>query len=131
MTTRYWKVNRNGGALSLGVTEDSDLRRVFPFAVELTEAEHAAEAAAIAAAHAKPPPVLTDLTGNRKSHTTDANAKRVTVVCYAPNGGARRTRPTIDGRRVLQGQYVFERSGFAMTIETNAGNNDVQIIEEF
>lgn len=82
--------------------------------------------------------VVTSLNGNGKSHTTDALAVKVTVHVLAPQEGNIKGRPTINSAPVAAGQghpYVFEAErGWnvdPLTIETNAGSNDLVIIEEF
>jgi len=80
------------------------------------------------------PPVVTALQGNNLTHSTDANAKRVTVAVVAPVGGNSAGRPTIDGKKVSGssggGNFVFQAPG-VMVIATHAGNNDIVIVEEF
>ena len=80
------------------------------------------------------PPVVTALQGNGLTHSTDANAKRVTVTVVAPVGGNSAGRPTIDGKRISGsaggGNFVFQAPG-VMVIATHAGNNDLVIVEEF
>lgn len=84
----------------------------------------------------RPDNVVTPLIGNGKSHTTDPLARRVMVYVHAPEGGPQRARPTVNGGAVRgPGEYVFDSpDGFtvpSMVVTTNAGNNDVVIVEEF
>jgi len=126
--TRYWKI----GDDTLGTSfDDVDLALLEPAAVELDEAAYLAASAAIEAASVKPDPTITDMIGNGLAHVTNAAAKRVVVRVNAPDGGPKRARPTIDGTAVVQGDYTYDRPGKAIEVKTNAGNNDVLVIEEF
>jgi hypothetical protein len=131
MARRYWKIDRGDGTTSLAVTEDGDLRSAMPAAEELTVEAHATESVALAAASARPAPIITPLIGNGLSHSTNAAAKKVIVRVNAPDGGPKRARPTIDDQPVTVGDYTYDRPGKAIEVKTNAGNNDVLVSEEF
>lgn len=79
------------------------------------------------------PPRTISLSGNNKVHQTLNEAKRVTVKVIAPTSGPVEARPTVDDVPLLggAGDYIFESPGHSMTILTNAGNNEVVIVEEY
>lgn len=84
----------------------------------------------------RPSPIATPLHGNKKTHTTDPAARKVTVYVHEPQGGPDRGRPTLDGAAIRgTTPYIFEAPDgttlAAMTIATRAGNNDLVIVEEF
>jgi len=87
----------------------------------------------------RPAPVTTALVGNNVTHSTSAEARKVTVYVHSPDGGPERARPTLDGTPIRggygSGKYVIEApDGWtceSMTVKTRAGNNDVVIVEEF
>ena len=83
-----------------------------------------------------PPTIWTPLSGNGKSHTTSPLAVKVTIVVHTLTGGPERARPTVNGAPVRgDARHVIEsQSGYnvaPITVETNAGNNDLVILEEF
>jgi len=131
MARRFWKIDRGNGVLSLAVSTEGDLRTAFPNAEELTEVEYGTEAAAVQAAAAKPDPIVTPMIGNKVTHATNPDAKRVVVLVNAPSGGPKRARPTINGVSVISGEYAYDRPGKAITVKTRAGNNDLLVTEEF
>lgn len=82
------------------------------------------------------PVAWTALHGNKKSHTTDPLAIKVTIYVHEPQGGPDRARPTVDGSPIRGGApyIVAAPQGYnvaPMLIETQAGNNDLVIVEEF
>jgi len=129
--TRYWKIGNN----TLGTSNDDvDLAVLEPAAEELTFAEYEqAQADLTALLGSASPPVTTSLAGNGQSYATNPSARKVTVQVIAPTGGPSRARPTVDGTPVAggAGSFVYDQPGHALVIKTNAGNNDVVIVEEF
>lgn len=89
--------------------------------------------------NSRPPIVVTALEGNDQSYTTSDLAIRVTIHVHAPVGGALRARPTVNGEPIRgsegAGVYVcVAPDGWTLaplTITTEAGSNDVVIVEEF
>jgi len=131
---RYW----TRPPATLAHTDDSvDLAAVEPSVgwVELAdEAAYVEAATAITeAAPAPRTPITTNLVGNNESYVTDPEARSVTVWVNAPDVGALRARPTIDGVPVLASgaPYAYALPGRSITVATNAGSNDLLIVEEF
>ena len=84
----------------------------------------------------RPSSVWTPLHGNKKSHTTSPEAIKVTIYVHEPQGGSDRSRPSVDGSPIRGGApyVVASPDGWtlaSMTIGTNAGSNDIVIVEEF
>lgn len=129
--TRYWKIGDN----TLGTSNDDvNLAALEPAAEELTFAEYGQAQVDLADALSAPsPPITTSLVGNGLSHSTNPAARKVTIQVIAPTGGPTRARPTVDGVPIAggSGNFVYDRPGHPIVVETNAGNNDVVIVEEF
>jgi hypothetical protein len=76
--------------------------------------------------------VSTALIGNNQEHTTDGTARLVNIHINEPTGGPKRARPTVNGDPVVGGggALIYQKPG-SLTVKTNAGNNDLLILEEF
>ena len=90
-------------------------------------------------------PVLTALNNSGDTHTTDADARRITIN-YQANSASGANRPTIQvnggattilGKNGDQSQIIFGTLStcntlcYTLTVEVNQNNQDIDIIEEF